>query len=301
MEFELSEGFGDKFIHKTKNKQMRFIYSILFVILLNYYTLAQEKVALYTVIPNTTKSAEALGEENVPVLYKYELPSAKQAVLVIPGGGYSHVAINHEGHEIAKAFNTHGYSAFVLYYRLPKNEYMLDRKVGPLQDAQRAMLHIREHYDFDKIGVIGFSAGGHLASSLSNHFDDVKIENHTDIGLAPDFSVLIYPVISMDDEITHKGSKNNLIGDQPHAEDLLYFSLEKQVSKKTPPTFLVHAEDDKAVPIANSLRYKEALDRAGIINEIFIYPTGGHGFGLNNKTDARKWSEAMFTWIKDLK
>lgn len=280
---------------------MKFIYSILFVVLLNYYTLAQEKVALYAEIPNATKSAEGLGEENIPVLYKYELPSAKQAVLVIPGGGYSHVAINHEGHEIAKAFNEEGYSAFVLYYRLPKDEYMEIRKIGPLQDAQRGMQYIREHYDFDKIGVIGFSAGGHLASSLSNHFDDVKIENEHAIDLAPDFSVLVYPVISMDDEITHKGSKKNLIGEQPHSDDLLYFSLEKQVSTKTPPTFLVHAKDDKAVPVANALRYKEALDRVGVINDMFIYNTGGHGFGLHNKTDARKWSEVMFTWLKDLK
>src|SRR5690606_7718983 len=279
---------------------MKFIYSILFVVLLNYYTLAQEKVALYTEIPNATKSAEDLGEENVPVLYKYELPGAKQAVLVILGGGYSHVAINHEGHEIAKAFNEKGYSAFVLYYRLPKDEFMKVRKIGPLQDAQRGMQYIREHYDFDRVGVIGFSAGGHLASSLSNHFDDVKIENEHAIDLAPDFSVLVYPVISMDDEITHKGSKKNLIGEQPNIDDLAYFSLEKQVSTKTPPTFLVHAEDDKAVPIANALGYKEALDRIGVVNHMFIYQTGGHGFGLNNKTDARKWSETMFMWLKDL-
>ncbi|MCC2599582.1 alpha/beta hydrolase [Sphingobacterium sp. FBM7-1] len=276
---------------------MKFIYSILFVVLLNYYSLAQEKVKLYAEIPNATKSAEDLGEENVPVLYKYELPSAKQAILVIPGGGYSHVAINHEGHEIAKAFNEQGYSAFVLYYRLPKDEYMKVRKIGPLQDAQRGIQYIKEHYDFDKVGVIGFSAGGHLAASLSNHFDDVKIDNKNATDLAPDFSVLVYPVISMEDDITHQGSKKNLIGAQPESADLLYYSLEKQVSDKTPPTFLVHAEDDKGVPIANSLRYKEALDKAGVANEIFIYPTGGHGFGLHNKLDARKWAEVMFTWL----
>src|SRR5690606_26006805 len=147
------------------------------VVLLNYYSLAQEKVKLYAEIPNATKSAEDLGEENVPVLYKYELPSAKQAILVIPGGGYSHVAINHEGHEIAKAFNEQGYSAFVLYYRLPKDEYMKVRKIGPLQDAQRGIQYIKEHYDCDKVGVIGFSAGGDWGSSLSTLLDDVKIEN----------------------------------------------------------------------------------------------------------------------------
>ena len=276
---------------------MKFTYSILFVVLLNYYSLAQEKVKLYAEIPNATKSAEDLGEENVPVLYKYELPGAKQAVLVIPGGGYARVAIDHEGHEVAKAFNEQGYSAFVLYYRLPKDETMIVRKIGPLQDAQRSIQFIREQYDFDRVGVIGFSAGGHLAASLSNHYDDVKIENKNATDLAPDFSVLVYPVISMEDDITHQGSKKNLIGAQPESADLLYYSLEKQVSDKTPPTFLVHAEDDKGVPIANSLRYKEALDKAGVANEIFIYPTGGHGFGLHNKLDARKWAEVMFTWL----
>ncbi|SRR5690606_505894 len=276
---------------------MKFTYSILFVVLLNYYSLAQEKIALYAEIPNATKSAEDLGEENVPVLYKYELPGAKQAVLVIPGGGYARVAIDHEGHEVAKAFNEQGYSAFVLYYRLPKDETMIVRKIGPLQDAQRSIQFIREQYDFDRVGVIGFSAGGHLAASLSNHYDDVKIENKNAIDLAPDFSVLVYPVISMEDEITHQGSKKNLIGAQPEVADLLYYSLEKQVSDQTPPTFLIHAEDDKGVPIANSLRYKEALDKAGVANEIFIYPTGGHGFGLHNKLDARKWAEVMFTWL----
>lgn len=276
---------------------MKFTYSILFVVLLNYYSLAQEKIALYAEIPNATKSAEDLGEENVPVLYKYELPGAKQAVLVIPGGGYARVAVDHEGHEVAKAFNEQGYSAFVLYYRLPKDETMIVRKIGPLQDAQRSIQFIREQYDFDRVGVIGFSAGGHLAASLSNHYDDVKIENKNAIDLAPDFSVLVYPVISMEDEITHQGSKKNLIGAQPEVADLLYYSLEKQVSDQTPPTFLIHAEDDKGVPIANSLRYKEALDKAGVANEIFIYPTGGHGFGLHNKLDARKWAEVMFTWL----
>src|SRR5690606_13467296 len=157
--------------------------------------------------------------------------------------------INNEGHEIDKAFNEQGYSAFVLYYRLPKDEYMKVRKIGPLQDAQRGIQYIKEHYDFDKVGVIGFSAGGHLAASLSNHFDDVKIDNKNATDLAPDFSVLVYPVIFMEDGITHQGSKQSLIGAQPESADLLYYSLEKQVSDKTPPTFLVHAEDDKGVPI----------------------------------------------------
>src|SRR5690606_17935716 len=166
------------------------------------------------------------------------------------------------------------------------------------QDAQRAMQYIREQYDYAKVGVIGFSAGGHLAASLSNHFDDVKIENPKHTSLRPDFSVLIYPVISMDEQITHKGSKTNLIGTTPSDADVQYFSLEQQVSKQTPPTFLVHAKDDKAVVLDNSLRYKKALDKYAVPNSIFIYETGGHGFGLNNKTDDRKWSEQLFDWLK---
>jgi len=281
---------------------MKLIYTVFFVVLINYYTLAQEKVALYdAAIPNATKSVAELGDEHIPALYKYEVPNASRAVLVIPGGGYGMVALDHEGHEVAKAFNEQGYSAFVLYYRMPKDENMTNRKIVPLQDAQRGMQYIREHYDLDRVGVLGFSAGGHLAATLSNHYDDVKIETSERINLAPDFSILIYPVISMEEEITHQGSKKNLIGEEPNQEDIHYFSLEQQASEKTPPTFLVHAKDDKAVPIANAFRYKAALDEISIPNDIFIYETGGHGFGLHNKTDKRKWSDALFAWLKNLK
>ncbi|KGE14261.1 alpha/beta hydrolase [Sphingobacterium deserti] len=279
---------------------MKFQYTFLFVVLLNYFTLAQEKVKLYDVIPNASKSEAMLGEENIPVLYRYPLKDADKAVLIIPGGGYSHVAINHEGHQVAKEFNKQGYSAFVLYYRLPKDENMPERKVGPLQDAQRGMQYIRKHYAFKKVGVVGFSAGGHLAASLSNHFGDVKIDNAQPQNLPPDFSVLIYPVISMRDSITHKGSKKSLIGEHAAEQDVAYFSMDERVSKNTPPTFLVHAADDKVVVLQNSTSYKEALDREGIPNTLFFYETGGHGFGLQNKTDSRSWSDSLFVWLKDV-
>lgn len=280
---------------------MKFTYAFFMTVLLNYYTLAQEKVALYDIIPNATKSKEHLGDENIPVLYRYEIADAKQAVLIIPGGGYGHVAINHEGHEVAKECNRHGLSAFVLYYRLPKDETMKVRKIGPLQDAQRAMQNIREQYAFERVGVIGFSAGGHLAATLSNHFDEAKIENPKHSSLRPDFSVLVYPVISMREGITHQGSKKNLIGEQAEEPELHYYSLDEQVSKKTPPTFLVHAQDDRAVVLENSTRYKAALDKVAVPNVLFEYPKGGHGFGLINKTDESKWSDLMFNWLKDLK
>lgn len=279
---------------------MKLLYTILTVVLINYYSLAQEKVALYEQIPNATKGKDSLGEENIPVLYRYEVEGADKAVLVVPGGGYSHVAINHEGHEVAKEFNKHGYSAFVLYYRLPKDENMIDRRIGPLQDAQRAMQYIRENYMFSQLGVLGFSAGGHLAASLSNHFDDVKIANDKQTDLRPDFSVLVYPVISMKDGITHQGSKKSLIGAQADEEDVDYFSLETQVSSLTPPAFLVHAKDDKAVILQNTTLYKDALESEGVGNEVFLYETGGHGFGLVNKTDERRWSDRLFDWLNEL-
>lgn len=276
---------------------MKLLYTFLFVALINYYTLAQEKIALYSTIPNTNKTGETLSAIDIPSLYIYEKEGSDKAVLVIPGGGYGHVAIDHEGHAIAKEFNKHGYSAYVLYYRLPKDSTMIDRKIGPLQDAQRAMQVIREKHDYKKIGVIGFSAGGHLAATLSNHYDDVKIPNDSKTSLRPDFSALIYPVISMDDAVTHKGSKRNLIGEHPEPNVERYYSLDKQVDKQTPMTFLVHAKDDKAVPIENALRYKMALDENGIANEIEIYETGGHGFGLINKTDPKSWSDSLFNWL----
>jgi len=280
---------------------MKILYTFLFVALINYYTLAQQKQTLYTTIPNATMATESLPPEDIPVLYSYEKEGSDKAVLVIPGGGYAHVAIDHEGHDIAKEFNKHGYSAYVLYYRLPKDATMVDRKIGPLQDAQRAMQIIREKQIYKQVGVIGFSAGGHLAATLSNHYDDLKITNDSKVSLRPDFSVLVYPVISTDDAIAHKGSKKNLIGENPAADVAKYYSLETQVDKQTPITFLVHAKDDKTVPIENALRYKAALEKNKVANQIEVYETGGHGFGLINKTDPKLWSDSMFKWLEENK
>src|SRR5690606_32286656 len=178
---------------------------------------------------------------------------------------------------------------------------MVDRKIGPLQDAQRAMQIIREKQIYKQVGVIGFSAGGHLAATLSNHYDDLKITNDSKVSLRPDFSVLVYPVISTDDAIAHKGSKKNLIGENPAADVAKYYSLETQVDKQTPITFLVHAKDDKTVPIENALRYKAALEKNKVANQIEVYETGGHGFGLINKTDPKLWSDSMFKWLEENK
>lgn len=260
---------------------------------------------LYTgdLIPGATKPTKELTDKEIPKLYVH--PAAQDnkdlAFLVIPGGGYAGVAINHEGHDVANRLNDLGYNAYVLEYRLPKAETMKDKRFGPLQDAQYALRTVRKENPGKRVVVLGFSAGGHLAGSLSTLYNRPQTAELKDTNLRPDFSVLCYPVISMDDAITHKGSKNNLIGPDFKAEDIELFSLEKQVDENSQPTFLMSAKDDKGVPIENSYRYQEALKKNKVENMIFTYEEGGHGFGLVNKTDARDWFDAMIQWIEKTK
>jgi acetyl esterase/lipase len=245
----------------------------------------------------------------LPQFFAYVPAVVKSSIafLVIPGGGYSHVAVQHEGHDVAQKLCDLGYPAFVLRYRLPVAEQQHDKRIVPIQDAQTALVYVRQHLDalgiggVLHVGVIGFSAGGHLASTLSTHFDtNYSTGKSGEAALRPDFSVLAYPVISMEDGITHKGSKTRLIGPDFKAEDVAYFSNESKIGKQTPPAFLMHAADDKAVPIANSELYLEALKKNGVPGMLFRYETGGHGFGLNNKTDERSWFDAMLTWVNGL-
>ncbi|MEO5910785.1 MAG: alpha/beta hydrolase [Pelobium sp.] len=227
------------------------------------------------------------------------------AVIIFPGGGYSILSINHEGSMIAKEFNTKGITAFILKYRLPSDEIMEDKSIGPLQDAQQAMKVVREnaakfHIKADKIGIIGFSAGGHLASTLETHFQKYLIVNPKNTSLRPDFVILGYPVVTMG-EFTHGGSKNNLLGKNPKAEQIKEFSNELQVTATTPPTFIFHANDDKTVPSENSLDLIKALKQAGVPSELHLYQAGGHGFSLNNKTTSDEWFERLMNWLKDYK
>ncbi|MBN9384255.1 MAG: alpha/beta hydrolase [Chitinophagaceae bacterium] len=239
---------------------------------------------------------------------KIYLPAKDKAtgagIVVVPGGGYHHLAMGHEGIEIAEKLNEIGVAAFVLKYRLPSDETMVDKEIGPLQDAQRAIQLVRQNavqwgVDTARVGIIGFSAGGHLASTTGTHFNKVKIDNPNNISLRPDFMILMYPVISFSDSICHRGSRENLIGKQPSPEKIREYSNELQVSPATPPTFLIHAEDDKTVMVANSLRFYEALQRNNVSAEMHLYPHGGHGFGLHNKTTNDRWFERMKTWLED--
>lgn len=240
-----------------------------------------------------------------PTLTVFLADSSKSigtAIIVIPGGAYAGIAYNHEGIDVAKKFAEAGVTAFLLKYRLPSDLIMNDRSIGPLQDAQRAIQIIRERakewkIDPTKVGVIGFSAGGHLASTVGTHYKQAVIDNKANTNLRPDFMALIYPVITMG-ELTHQGSKQNLIGQNASAEQVNLYSNEKQVDANTPPTFLVHAGDDTTVPVQNSLMMYQAIIKAGVKAEMHLYQAGGHGFGLNNKTTSDKWFDHCINWLK---
>nr|WP_315245749.1 alpha/beta hydrolase [uncultured Flavobacterium sp.] len=226
------------------------------------------------------------------------------AVIICPGGGYAGMAIGHEGKQIALWLNSLGITAFVLKYRLPDNSIMTDKSIGPMQDGQQAIRLVRSHakewgIDSKKIGIMGFSAGGHLASTLSTHFNE-KVYNSADmISSRPDFSLLIYPVISMREDITHMGSRINLLGKNPSLEQVKHFSNELQVTGETPPAFLAHSMDDGAVPVENSMEYALALKKYKIPCELHIYEKGGHGYGLGKSGSTEsEWSEACRKWLK---
>jgi acetyl esterase/lipase len=241
-----------------------------------------------------------------PTLQIFLPPAGKAngaAVVIIPGGGYGIVAYTHEGIDIATQFNKMGVAAFVLKYRLPSDATMEDKSIGPLQDAQQAIKTVRDRasewgVDTSRVGIIGFSAGGHLASTAGTHFNQETISNKEHTNLRPDFMILGYPVISLTDSLMHKGSRDNLLGPSPTAEQVNSFSNELQVSKQTPPTFLLHAGDDKAVKVGNSIRFYEALLRNQVPAEMHIYPKGGHGFGLNNQTTPDRWMERVENWMR---
>lgn len=276
---------------------------------------AQMVIDLYSKIPNaipcnakeTTAKDGIVRVSNVthPTLQVFlpQVPNkAASSVIICPGGGYSILAIDHEGFEVAKTLNAMGIAAFVLKYRIPDSSCMEHRENVPLMDAQQALKMVRENaakwkINPAKIGVMGFSAGGHLASSLATHFNEQVLDNPQHTSLRPDFAILIYPVISFKDSITHHGSRDNLIGKNPSPDLVHRFSNEEQVTSKTPPSFLVHAADDDVVPVANSIAFAEALVKNKVPVELHLYQNGGHGFGLHNKTTKDEWMERLKNWL----
>jgi acetyl esterase/lipase len=285
---------------------------------ISFAAVAQPERALYDgAIPNAIDAPddEAVRDpkEQYPFLMNISRPTItphlpktpdanRAAVIILPGGSYKGVSIVKEGHAVAEQFNKMGIAAFVVKYRTPSPTHMLDRTVGPLQDAQQAIHLVREHasewnIDPNRIGLMGFSAGGHLAATAATHFDKPVLKEWEGSSLRPDFVMLIYPVISMTIEIGHEGSRQMLLGDAPSPESIREFSNELAVTDKTPPTFLVHAASDPYVPVANSLRYFEALNAHKIPAELMVYPDGGHGFGLHNATTTDAWIDRCRQWL----
>jgi len=225
------------------------------------------------------------------------------AVVICPGGGYGGLVTKGEGHGIATWLNAHGIAGIVLEYRLPAG-----RPYVPLLDAQRAIRTVRAHatkwkLDPKKVGIIGFSAGGHLASTATVHFDLGEGKNTDPIAREssrPDFSMLIYPVISMEEGV-HRGSKKNLMGETPAAGLPDYFSSQKHVTAATPPAFLAHAIDDKVVPIENSRMFYEAQKKAGLPTRLVELPNGGHGLNGYKGPSWDKWQAESLLWLKEIK
>lgn len=280
-------------------------FSGLFLLLTLMTTHAQQVVKLWEgqppsgngiSVPEQTDENYWITHVSSPELTIYLPPQNRatdKAVIICPGGGYAGLASHHEGTLFAQWLNEQGIAAFILKYRMPNKH-----KEVPLDDAQQAIRYVRGHAkDFrirpDKIGIAGFSAGGHLAATASTHFATEGISSR------PDFSILFYPVISMGD-VTHEGSRFNLLGDDPSRTDIHIFSNEKQVNANTPPAILLLSDDDETVLPENSIRYYQALKANGINASLYIFPEGGHGWGLNDSFRYHPQVTALLAaWLKN--
>lgn len=280
---------------------------------------AQEKITLWPKgqMPNS-KGLELKTEEKdgrivqikEPELFAFLPPKEERkpmAVIVIPGGGYYKLTYDLGGYQIAKWFNTLGISAFVLNYRLPISPDVKQREIAPLQDIQAAIKYLRKNavqYGIspDQIGVIGTSAGGHLAASVSNvstDYTELK-DDWTSISTVPNFAILVSPVIDLG-EFAHIGSRNSLLGENASQEKINEYSMQNRVTDKTPPTILFHAQNDKTVPVMNSLLYYQAMTKNKVKGAMFIFPEGEHKIGITNKSELTdNWKKLCSDWLKTL-
>ncbi len=283
--------------------------------LLALKTNAQQVMPLYTdSIPNSTgyqmveqpvkQNNEVVGYRKISqptlTIFRPSQPNGS-AIIICPGGGYIFENSGPEGTRIAEAFTKQGVTAFVLKYRLPSDSIMRDKSIGSLQDAQQAIKLVREKanewkINTNKVGIMGFSAGGHLAATAATHFSPALIPNQASTNLRPDFLVLIYPVISFTEPIAFKPAISLLLGSKPTPEQIRFFSSEQQVTMQTPPTWITHAGDDSLVPVENSIQFYQALVKNKVPAEMHLYPTGNHGFVLKIPTD--EWMQPLFTWMK---
>lgn len=281
---------------------MKFLFVISFILLVSVNFMAQTPIRLWNEdAPNAT-GKEAIDIPTITPFLAEKNKATGAAILVLPGGGYGRLSDVKEGSDVAQWLNSLGISAFVLKYRLgPKYG-----QPNQLLDAARALRTIRArakewNIDEKRIGILGFSAGGHLASTLSTHFDVGKSDAKDEIekmSSRPDIQILLYPVVTMG-EFTHKGSKKNLLGETPSAELIQKYSNELQVTKETPPAFLVHTMTDTSVPVENSLQFVSALRKNGVPFEFHLYEQGPHGFGLAPTNPyLNSWAERCADWLR---
>lgn len=242
------------------------------------------------ITPEKQIDESRVSDVTVPTLtiYRAAKPNG-MAIVACPGGGYVRLATAHEGHDMAAWFNAQGITYAVLKYRMPNTHHDV-----PLSDALQAIRIMKQHADewkFNKVGIMGSSAGGHLASTAATHFTEDS---------RPDFQILFYPVVSMINP-THQGSKDNLLGKTPSEEMLNLYSNERQVTPQTPPAFIMHSSDDKAVPVSNSVDYYTALVKNGVPASLHIYPIGGHGWGFrDNFIYKRQWTGELEKWLREI-
>jgi acetyl esterase/lipase len=261
---------------------------------------------VFAIWPDGAPGAVGQEETDKPSL-TVSLPEPSKAngcaVVICPGGGYQHLAVDHEGKQIAEWLNDHGIAAFMLKYRIAPRYH----HPAPLQDAQRALRTVRArakdwHVDPHSIGIWGFSAGGHLASTAATHFDDGKPEADDPVervSCRPDFAILCYPVVTLDPTYAHMGSRNNLLGKEPDPKLVEYLSNDKQVTPKTPPTFLMHTNADNGVVPENSVLFYLALRKAGVPAELHIFEKGPHGVGLAAKDPILSaWPKLLASWME---
>ena len=298
---------------------MKYCFIYIFSILMITNTMNAQYKPLYKSIPNQIVVPNEEREdpfEGIIIVSKVTEPAyqyfrvkedniKRPCVIIYPGGAYFILASGHEGVEVAKFFNSIGVNAMVVKYRIPNDNAQVDKSIAPLQDAQQAMLLARSNaatwgIDANKIGILGFSAGGHLAASLSSHYADVKIDNPLNISLRPNFQILIYPVITMK-EFGHTGSKENLIGKNPTDAQVQYYSNELNVNDQTPPAFIVHAKNDDAVPVENAYAYDKALKANKVASTLYLFEKGGHGFGMKNPTASEQWTTPLIAWLQKRK
>ena len=278
----------------------------------NFFPAKMQSFSLYgdAAIPNSKPGpneetgadggwVQKVSRPAIQVYLPAKIKATGASVLIFPGGGYAGLTFDYEGTQQASFFIDHGIAAFVVKYRIPSDQWMIDKSIGPLQDAQQAMRFARQHagewnLDPTRIGAIGFSAGGHVASTLATHFNKAYVDNSNHISLRPDFLIVVYPVISMDAKITHMGSRSALLGDNPSDANVRLFSNELQVTKDTPPTLIMQAADDRLVDVDNSVVFFEALRHAGVSVEAHLFEKGQHGLFLMPRD---RWQGIIMDWL----